>query len=146
MASIKSNTFGVNNLEEHIQLCIRNNEQEYLHSLTLSVRAASSLFPEMLSEDDKRACVLVDNIFDMRLDLFGEKTKVDAELRSKIKCDIMTLLKESTIIQRDLYRQYEENRTIAISAVKELYESGIISKEKKGNSFILSMTEQQTQT
>ncbi|MCL2697031.1 MAG: helix-turn-helix domain-containing protein [Oscillospiraceae bacterium] len=124
--------------EEHIKLCERFGEEEYIHSLRLSVTAASRLFPEILTSSDRHICILVDDILNLKLDLFNKKANDEAELRVNIKADILNRLEQGDIIQSELYKSFENNRYLAQSIVKELHEGKIISKTKKSNTFILS--------
>ena len=132
----------VDDLAEHVKLCERYGEEEYLHSLYLSAKAASNLFPEMLTPDDKAICIFINDILDMKLDLFNEHSKAVEELRNTIKADIVSKLNCTDVVQRDLYLSYGDNRTIAQNIVKELYDNGVISKEKQGNTFILHLVEE----
>jgi len=56
---------------------------------------------------------------------------------------IPSILSESKggIIQKDLYKQFSDEKDIAVRAVQELHKQGIIQKEKMGNSFLLKPVE-----
>lgn len=127
-------------LSEHIELCMRFGEDEYIHSLSLAVTAASRLFPEMLTQEDKGIVILVNDILNLKLDLFNEEAIAKENLQNEIKSEIMKKLNEGEVNQRELYAYYEENRYIAQKIVKELFHNGIITKEKIGNTFLLKLS------
>lgn len=127
-------------LSEHINLCVRFGEDEYIHSLSLAVTAASRLFPEMLTQEDRRIVILVNDILDMKLDLFNEDAIAKENLKNEIKLEIMEKLNEGEVNQRKLYEFYGENRYIAQKIVKELSDSGVIIKEKIGSTYLLKLS------
>lgn len=130
----------VKDLSEHIKLCLQFGEDEYIYSLSLAVTAASRLFPEMLTQEDKEIVILVNDILNLKLDLFNEGAIAKEKLQIEIKSEIMQKLNEGEVNQRELYVSYGENRNIAQRIVKELYENGVISKEKLGSTFLLKLT------
>jgi len=125
--------------KEHIELCNRFGEEKYIECLWIQVRAASRMFPEKLTPEDKEICYLLKDILNIDIDLFDEKAKAKEELREKIKAEILDKLKESSVSQKDLYASYEENRSIAMGVIKELHDNGVILKEKQGSTFLLNL-------
>lgn len=124
---------------ETLKLCKKFNEEEYIHNLCLSVRAASRLFPEMLTEDDKDICREIDKLFNLNTELFSEQTLKNEMIISQIKEDIINKLKEQELIQSKLWANYGENGNLARIAVKQLFESGVIEKEKYKGTYILRL-------
>ena len=53
-------------LDEHIKLCRICGEEEYLDSLVVSVRAACRMFPDLLTEEDRRICRDLITCFDLK--------------------------------------------------------------------------------
>ena len=130
----------VDDLYTHLLLCQLYGEHDYITSLSVSVRAASGIFSELLTQEDKDACVLVDKELELKLNLFDNKIKILAELTPQIKADILSRLEQGDVKQSELYKSFGENRGVAQEIVYELYNSGIISKEKSGNTYILSLS------
>lgn len=131
----------VNDLEYHINLCQRFGEEEYVHNLSLAVKSASKLFPEMLTPEDKEIVIFINNTLKLNLDLFNEKTLAKERLQNKIELEIMQKLNSGEVNQRDLYSSYGEERYIAQKVVKKLFGNGIIIKEKYKDTFLLKLSE-----
>ena len=55
------------------------------------------------------------------------------------KFDIFHMIQSEPILQKDLFKMYEDNRNLATKIVKELVEEGAIKKEKKGSTFLLTV-------
>lgn len=65
------------------------------------------------------------------------KDKADFEL---IYVNILQLINDhGSMLQKDLYALFSEKKSIAMAVVKKLHSSGKITKEKKGNSYILQI-------
>ncbi len=54
----------VNDLFCHIRSAILCGEESYIESLSISTRAAEKMFPELLSEEDKEVCQLINSCFE----------------------------------------------------------------------------------
>ena len=133
----------VGDFREHIRLCRDFGETEYLNSLIVSTRAACTLFPEMLSPEEIDICELIDIVLNLRIGMFNEYTKARNEMKNNIRIELLAKLEDTEVIQSEFCKPLEANRELGYEVIKELHESGIISKDKKGSTFILRLIQKE---
>ena len=61
------------------------------------------------------------------------------KIRPEVQKEIIQILTNGDILQKDLYKHFGENKQVAVSIVQELHKKGIIEKTKTGNTFLLSL-------
>lgn len=126
-------------LISHAKLCRRYGEEQYIESLSISVRAASRMFRELLTVEDLEICVKLDKELGFGI---GFADILEKERKKKeITQQLINLLAESDINQTKFYSSLGDDRQLGISIVKELANNGTITKIPKGKTFILHLND-----
>lgn len=129
------------NLISHAKLCRRYGEEQYIESLSISVRAASRMFRELLTVEDLELCVKLDNELGFGI---GFADILEKERKKKeITQQLLSLLTEGDINQTKFYSSLADDRQLGINIVKELAKNGTITKIPKGKTFILHLNDVQ---
>lgn len=128
-------------LISHAKLCRRYGEKQYIESLSISVRAASRMFRELLTVEDLELCVKLDNELGFEI---GFADILEKERKKKeITQQLFNLLVEGDINQTKFYSSLGDDRQLGINIVKELAKNGTITKIPKGKTFILHLNDVQ---
>ena len=128
-----------NDLISHAKLCLRYGEEKYTESLSLSIRAASRMFRDLLTIEDIELCTKLDSELNFGI---GFAEILDKEnIKREITDKLIDILSSRDINQTEFYSSLAENRQVGINVVKELSEKGTISKIPHGKSFILHMND-----
>lgn len=137
---IKFLTKGIgDDLISHAKLCRRYGEEQYIESLSISVRAASRMFRELLTVEDLEICVKLDNELGFGI---GFADILEKEQKKKeITQQLLDLLAEGDINQTKFYSSLCDDRQLGINIVKELAKNGTIIKISKGKTFILHLND-----
>lgn len=124
-------------LISHAKLCRRYGEEQYIESLSISVRAASRMFRELLTVEDLELCVKLDNElgFGIGFAEILEKERKKKEITEKL----LEILNDGDINQTQFYSSLGEWRQIGINLVKELSNQGVITKIPHGKTFFLHL-------
>lgn len=135
---IKFLTKGIgDDLISHAKLCRRYGEEQYIESLSISVRAASRMFRELLTVEDLEICVKLDNELGFGI---GFADILEKEQKKKeITQQLLDLLAEGDINQTKFYSSLCDDRQLGINIVKELAKNETITKIPKGKTFILHL-------
>lgn len=142
-------------LDEQIR-CARICDEWYIDSLCVSLRSASKMFPDLLTEEDRELCRHLNDRLGLNLDLFGEKAKTKEKakqeaqaekerLSSEIRQALLIALKDGGVLQSDFVKQNIDNENLARKIIDGLVVAGEIKKEKKGSSYMLTLSEPQTE-
>lgn len=128
-----------NDLISHAKLCLHYGEKQYIESLSLSIRAASRMFRDLLTFEDIELCTKLDDEFNFGI---GFAEILDKEsIKREITDNLIGILSSGDINQTEFYSSLAENRQVGINVVKELSEKGTISKIPHGKSFILHLND-----
>lgn len=126
-------------LISHAKLCRRYGEEQYIESLSISVRAAARMFRELLTVEDLELCVKLDNELGFGI---GFANILEKEQKKKeITQQLLNLLAEGDINQTKFYSSLGDDRQLGINIVKELAKNGTITKIPKGKTFILHLND-----
>lgn len=128
-----------NDLISHAKLCRQYGEEQYIHNLSLSIRAASRMFKDLLTNEDIELCTKLDDELNFGIG-FAEKLVME-KVKRDITDKLIGILSSSDINQTEFYSSLAENRQVGINVVKELSAKGTISKIPHGKSFILHLND-----
>lgn len=126
-------------LISHAKLCRRYGEEQYIQDLSLSIRAASRMFRDLLTNEDIELCAKLDDELNFGIgfaEILG-KEKIKRDITDKL----IGILSSGDINQTEFYSSLAENRQVGINVVKELSAKGTISKIPHGKSFILHLND-----
>lgn len=141
-------------LDEQIR-CARKCDEEFIDNLCFAVSEASHMFPELLTDEDKELCRHLNDYLNLNIDdLFDEKARAKEKARQEAKAEKERLtaeikkslfddLESGEVVQSDFVKQHSDHENLTRKIIDELVAEGKITKEKRGASYVLTISDSQ---